>query len=304
MNIVVRVAISGSSGLIGSALITQLSERRAVQVQRLVRHQPEAGSGDIHWDPQAGKIDESGLRDVDIVVHLAGESIASGRWSEAKKRRIRDSRVQGTTLLAEALAGLERKPKLLISASAVGYYGSDASRHCDESAEVGSGFLAEVCAAWEAAAQPARAAGIRVVHPRLGVVLAKHGGALEKMLPIFSLGLGGKLGSGQQFMSWVTLQDVVKALCWLMDVEHVAGPVNLVAPEAVTNEMFTRALGAALKRPTALPVPKFALRLAMGQQMADELLLGGPRVVPAVLNQAGFEWSHPKLQAALAACLH
>lgn len=292
------VAITGASGLIGSALATAL-HRDGCEVFRMVR-QRSTDEREIYWNAKKGEIDAERLEGVDAVVHLAGESIASGRWTDAKRARIRQSRVQGTTLIAEALAQLSTKPKVLISASAVGYYGVSSEGVRDERSPMGEGFLAEVCQAWEAAAAPARAAGIRVVHPRTGIVLASEGGALSKMKTPFSLGLGGRIGDGSQWMSWITLHDEVRALRYLLNEASISGPVNLVAPDAATNAEFTKALGEALGRPTVLPVPSFALRLAMGE-MAEELLLGGARVVPRVLQEHGFVWKHPQLPGALRA---
>lgn len=296
------VAVTGSSGLIGRALVDRLSSA-GCQALRLVRDRTASSPEAIYWNPQRGEIDTERLEGVQAVVHLAGESIASGRWTGDKKARIRNSRVDGTSLLARTLAGLKTKPDVFVSASAIGYYGSRTGGPYDETAPLGEGFLAEVCAEWEAAADPARAAGIRVVHPRIGVVLAREGGALAKMKTPFSLGLGGRIGDGRQFMSWIMLDDVVSALIYVLSEVELTGPVNLVAPEAATNEEFTKALGAALGRPTVLPLPAFALRLSMGE-MAEELLLGGVQVAPKVLQESGFVWSEPELAGALAACLH
>ena len=295
------IAVSGASGLIGGALVTAL-EDEGYDVFRMVRRRGAADSGEIYWNAATGEIDVERMEGLYGVVHLAGENIASGRWTDARKARIRSSRVEGTALIATTLAQLKRKPEVLISASAIGYYGFGDGGPSDESSPAGSGFLAEVCEAWEAAANPARDAGIRVVHPRIGVVLAKEGGALAKMKTPFSLGLGGKIGDGSQYMSWITLDDAVRALQYVLREEAISGPVNLVSPEPVTNATFTKALGTALGRPTVLPVPGFALRLAMGE-MAEELLLGGAEVVPTALQKRGFRWEHPSLPDGLAAVL-
>jgi uncharacterized protein (TIGR01777 family) len=252
------------------------------------------------WDPEGGRVDAAGLEGVDAVVHLAGESVGQ-RWTEAAKQRIVRSRVKGTRALAGALAGLARKPRVLVCASAVGIYGDRAER-VDEESATGSGFLADVAREWEAAAQPAAAAGIRVVNLRLGIVLSAEGGALARMLPPFRLGVGGRLGSGEQWMSWVSLEDVVGAIRFAMEREEARGPVNVVSPNPVTNAGFTAALGRALGRPTLLPVPGAALRLLFGQ-MADEALLGGQRVQPSRLLALGYRFRHPELDGALAAAL-
>jgi uncharacterized protein (TIGR01777 family) len=235
---------------------------------------------------------------VDAVVHLAGESIAEGRWNEAKKSRIRDSRVLGTRALCEAMASMAEKPKVIVCASAIGYYGDRGDVVLTESASPGEGFLPEVCREWEDAAEPARAANIRVVNLRIGVVLAKDGGALSKMLLPFRLGLGGRIGDGAQYMSWVSLVDLVSIARFAIEEEGVFGPVNAVAPGAVTNLEFTKTLGAALRRPTLFPLPAFVARLALGE-MADDLLLASIRVEPALLKAHGFHFEHPELDGAL-----
>ncbi|MBW2379887.1 MAG: TIGR01777 family oxidoreductase, partial [Deltaproteobacteria bacterium] len=244
-----------------------------------------------------------GLQGITAAIHLAGDNVASGRWTDAKKARIRDSRVRGTALIARALAELSPKPRVLVSASAVGYYGACGEETLDESAAQGSGFLASVCGEWEAAATAARDAGIRVVHARIGVVLAPSGGALAKMKLPFLLGLGGRIGDGSQYMSWITLEDLGSALVFALERDELEGPVNFVSPTAVTNADFTATLGRVLKRPTVLPVPKFALRLGVGADMADEMLIGGSRVTPALLQAHGFRWEHTTLEPALRALL-
>ncbi len=255
------------------------------------------------WDPAAGRVDAGGLEGLDAVVHLAGESIAGGRWTAARRDRIRRSRIDATALLAGTLARLARPPRVFVCASAVGYYGDRGDEVLHEDSGSGAGFLADLCRDWEAAASPARAAGIRVVYARSGTVLSTAGGMLPRVLPLFRLGLGGVLGSGAQYLSWIALADHIGALQYLLGADGIAGPVNLVAPHAVTNREFTRALGRALRRPTPLPVPAAALRLAFGR-LADEALLASTRVEPARLLASGYRFRYPDLGAALAALLH
>ncbi|HEX9164449.1 MAG TPA: TIGR01777 family oxidoreductase [Gemmatimonadales bacterium] len=289
------IAISGASGLVGTAVAKALAAR-GDRVLRLVRKPP--GQDEMRWDPAGGAIDAPRLEGVDGVVHLAGESIAAGRWTAERKRRIRDSRVAGTRLLAGALSRLARKPAVLVSASAVGIYGDRGDEPLDESSATGQGFLAEVGREWEAAIEPAAGAGIRVVLPRLGIVLASHGGALAKMLPPFRLGLGGPLGRGTQWMSWITLDDAVGVVLAALDRPDLAGPVNAVAPGPVTNAEFTRLLAAAVHRPAIFPVPAVALELLFGE-MAREALLASQRVLPRKLTAAGFAFGDPVLGPAL-----
>jgi uncharacterized protein len=294
------IAITGASGFIGSALVAQL-KARGDRVRALVR--PEGhGQDGIRWDPAAGTIDVEALDGIDAWVHLAGENVGDGRWTDAKKQRIRDSRVRGTALLADALGRLKNKPKVWISGSAVGYYGDRGADEVDERADSGHDFLAEVTVAWENAATPAIRQGVRVVHPRLGLVLDPHGGALAKMLLPFKLGLGGKIGSGGQWWSWVALHDVVRALIHMLDHDTLQGPVNVTAPKPVTNAAFAEALGAALHRPTILPVPGPIARLALGE-MADVALLGGVRALPRRLLDTGFTFEEPELAPYLAKAL-
>jgi uncharacterized protein (TIGR01777 family) len=296
-----KVLISGASGLVGSAL-TESLEADAHQVIRLVRSESRSSESDsVLWSPTEGTVDTEALIGhgrIDAVVHLAGEGIAAGRWTEAQKARILNSRVDGTRTLAEALAGLPQRPGVLVSASAIGWYGDRGAEWVSESDEPGEMFLSEVCREWEAAAEAAVEAGIRVVNHRVGVVLDKKGGALAKMLLPFKLGLGGRVGSGGQYWSWITLRDLVASIRHVIDTETLAGPVNAVAPAPSTNLEFTRSLGRALRRPTLFPLPAFVARLMLGQ-MADELLLGGVRVRASVLEQTGFEWSDPELDGAL-----
>jgi len=290
-----QIAISGASGLVGSALADSLTAG-GHQVRRLVRG--DARGDDIPWAPEADAIDSAKLEGVDGFVHLAGEGIATGRWNADKKRRIRESRVRGTGLVARTLAKLSRRPPVLVCASAVGFYGPRGDEEVDETTPPGTSFLSEVCRAWESAADPARAAGIRVVHTRFGVVLSEKGGALAKMLPPFRLGAGGRIGSGRQWMSWISIDDVVGAIGHALATPSLAGPVNAVAPRPVTNAEFTKTLGHVLSRPTVAPMPAFAARLAFGE-MADELLLTGQRVVPKRLIESGYRFRHEDLEAAL-----
>jgi uncharacterized protein (TIGR01777 family) len=253
----------------------------------------------VFWDPAAGLIDAGALAGLDGVVHLAGENIADGRWTAAKKDRIRRSRIDGTRLLAETLAGLKERPRVMVSGSAIGYYGDRGDEIMTESSPAGTGFLAEVCADWESATIAASNAGIRVCNLRTGVVLSRDGGALQKMIPAFQMGAGGKLGSGKQWMSWIALEDEVGAIMHCLTNQAVSCAVNAVAPNAVTNSEFTAALGAALHRPTIMPVPGMAVHLLLGE-MADELLLASTRVAPSVLLTSGYKFKYPNLREYLA----
>lgn len=288
------VLISGATGLIGSALIPEL-EARDHGVRRLTR--TPRSEGDVRWDPEEGTIDGD-LAGTGAVVHLAGESIAEGRWTGEKKRRILESRQKGTRLLAEKVAGLPEPPSVMVSVSATGYYGDRGNELLTEESEPGTLFLSRVCQEWEAAAAPARDAGVRVVHPRLGIVLSTAGGALGATLPIFKLGGGGKIGSGKQYWSWVSLDDVVGAIVHAIDTDALSGPVNVVAPEAPTNAEYTKVLGRVLGRPTFFAVPAPAARVALGG-MADELLLASARVEPARLEETGYEYRYPELEETL-----
>jgi len=294
-----RVLVSGAGGLVGESLCRALIEE-GHGVQRLVRRAPSAPD-EVQWDPQRGLSDPGSVR-ADAVVHLAGESIAEGRWSAAKKQRIRDSRVQGTRKLCESLVECAESPKVIVCASAIGFYGHRGESKLNEDAAAGAGFLPNTCVEWEAACEPARAAGARVVNLRIGVVLSKDGGALAKMLLPFKLGLGGKIGDGSQYMSWITLSDLVQAIQRSLGDDALEGPVNAVAPGAVTNLEFTKALGRALGRPTVFPLPAFMAKLALGE-MAEDLLLASIRVTPSRLTESGFRFTHPELNAALAAVL-
>ncbi|MGB5809135.1 MAG: TIGR01777 family oxidoreductase [Polyangiales bacterium] len=296
-----KIVVTGASGLVGTALVPTLAAN-GFEVIRLVRRDPRADD-EVRWNPGNGTIDASGLDGTVGAVHLAGDNVAEGRWTGTKKARIRDSRIDGTTLIANTLATLSPKPRVLVSASAIGFYGDRGDEVVDESTAAGTGFLASVCQDWEAATAPAEAAGIRVVHTRVGIVLAKEGGALAKMKTPFALGVGGRIGDGRQYMSWISLDDLVSGLLFAVQNASVRGPVNMVSPEPVTNAEFTETLGRTLKRPAVLPVPKFALRLALGSEMANEMLLGGARVLPSVLHDNGFAWEHTDLRSALEAAL-
>ena len=290
-----KVIVSGTSGLIGAALGFRLTEA-GHDVGRLVRSAPSR-AGDVAWNPAEGTIDAARLAGCDAVVHLAGESIAEGRWNDAKKERIRRSRVAGTELLAKTFAGLDRPPQVFCCASAIGFYGDRGDEVLTETSSSGTGFLPEVCRAWEAACDPAREAGIRTVNLRIGVVLAQEGGALAKMLTPFKLGVGGKIGSGRQWMSWVSRDDLVRVIEHSLTTPSLSGPVNAVSG-AVTNQDFTKTLGRVLRRPTIFPMPAFAARSAFGE-MADALLLASTRVEPTVLRESGFRFEQETLEAAL-----
>ncbi len=293
-----RIAVTGATGFLGSVLEPALTAA-GYKVVRISRREPRPGSSDLQWDPSNGLLDAQGLTGVHGVIHLAGENIAQ-RWTDDARRRIRESRTQGTGLVARTIAGLDNPPPVLLSASAVGYYGARGDEELDEDSAPGSGFLAGVVQAWEASAQPAREAGVRVVHPRLGVLLGEGGGVLERLVPPFRLGLGGQVGDGQQWMSWIARSDAVAALLFLLQSGTLDGPVNVVAPEPVRNDDFTTALGHAVNRPTLGFVPAFALRAVYGQ-MAEETLLAGQRVRPARLQEAGFRFRHPEIEEALRA---
>lgn len=293
-----RVAITGASGLIGRALAAAL-RRDGHEVTRLVRSRAAAREPDaVYWSVAERRVDAAGLEGHDAVVHLAGESLI-GLWTRSKRRRIRESRVFGTELLARTLAALERPPGALLSGSAIGYYGDrPPDEPLDESAGPGAGFLAELALEWEAAAGAAAAAGVRVALLRTGLVLSREGGALGPMLPLFKLGLGGRLGSGRQVWSWIALEDEVDAIRHILDHDTLAGPVNLVAPSPVSNAEFTRTLGRVLDRPTIFAAPELAIRAVAGE-MAEEMLLAGQRVVPRKLLESGYRFRHPELEGAL-----
>ena len=289
------VLVSGSTGLIGSALVSALEEG-GHRVRRLTR---SGGSSEdvVRWDPSAGEIDAGRIEGVDAVVHLAGENIV-GRWTDAKKARIRDSRVRGTRLLAETLARLPTPPGVMVSASATGYYGDRGNELLSEESAPGDSFLAGVGQEWEAAADPAWEAGVRVVHPRFGIVLSTEGGALGTTLPIFKLGAGGKIGSGRQYWSWIAIDDVVGAILHVLTEDSLEGPVNVTVPDPPTNAEYTRVLGRVLGRPTVFPLPAPAARIMLGQ-LADELLLASQRIEPARLKETGYSYRYPELEGAL-----
>ena len=290
----VKVVVSGASGLIGAALVPSLRSS-GHEVLRLVRRAP-AESDEIRWDPAADELDASLLQGVDAFVNLSGENLAK-RWTDARKRAILDSRVSSTDLLARTAAAFDPKPSVLVVASAIGVYGDRGDEILTEESAAGTGFLADVVRAWEAAADPAREAGIRVVHLRQGIVISKDGGALKPMLLPFKLGVGGRVGSGKQWWSWIGMDDLLAAYAQALEGD-LAGAVNVTAPNPATNEQFTRALGSTLHRPTVLPVPGFAARILFGE-MGDAMLLGGQRVLPARLVEAGFDFSAPTIDVAL-----
>jgi uncharacterized protein len=296
------VVISGSSGLIGTALVRSLADAGHRPI-RLVRRAPEAGADEVLWDPDTGRIDAASIDGVDAVVHLAGAGIGDRRWNAAHKEAVLRSRTGGTSLLASTLAGLTRPPRAFLSGSAVGFYGSRDSEVLTEDSPHGTGFLAEVVTQWEASAQSAIDAGIPTTLLRTGVVLAREGGALKKQLPLFRLGVGGRIGSGTQYLSWITLHDEVAAIGFLL--EHpIEGPVNLTAPNPVTNLTFTKALGRVLNRPTLLPVPTIGPKILLGSEMTEELLLSSQRALPSRLEAAGFEFTHREIEPALRAVLN
>jgi uncharacterized protein (TIGR01777 family) len=292
-----KIAITGSRGLIGRQA-TKLLNARGHSLVRLVR-QEITDQNEIFWNPDAGTIDSTKLEGIDALIHLAGENVASGRWTESKKAEIRQSRVTGTKLIAEAISQLKTPPKTFIAASAIGFYGNRGEETLTEKSPAGSGFLAEVCQEWEATCQSAANAGIRVCNLRFGVVLSTEGGALAKMLPPFLIGAGGPIGSGKQYMSWVAIDDVAQIILHALVTESLSGPLNVVAPKPVTNADFSTALGKVLHRPAFMPLPDFAARLMFGQ-MADELLLASAKVEPQKLQESGYKFIYPEIQAALA----
>ncbi len=291
-----RVLVSGSSGLIGSAVVDELLAR-GHEVVRLVRRQP--GKGEVQWDPGQGTLDPDPLGRVDAAVHLAGEPIGARRWSPDQKQRILDSRVRGTRLLAQTLSRIEPRPRVFVSGSAIGYYGLRGDEILTEQSSPGSGFLAEVTGQWEAATLAAEQARIRTVHLRTGIVVSARGGAVGRMLPLFKLGLGGRLGRGDQWWSWITLEDEVGIILHALTEASVSGPVNATAPNPATNREFTRILARVLGRPAVLPVPRLALAAVMGSELTREVVLAGQRVLPAVAESSGYEFASPELEPGL-----
>ena len=291
------ILVTGASGLIGRRLVASL-EGSGRRVLRAVRRDVQDPARELRWDPERGQIDRDKLAGVEAIVHLAGANVAGKRWSPKYKQLLLDSRVDGTALVSETIAALEPKPKVLACASAIGYYGDRGNELLDESSACGGEFLPELCLQWERACQPARDAGVRVANMRIGVVLSPNGGALAKMLTPFKLGGGGIVGSGRQYFSWISQDDVVRAIEHVLANEQVTGSVNLVAPTPVTNRELTKTLGKVLSRPTIMPMPAFAARLLFGE-MGESLLLASTRVAPIALVESGFDFLHPDLESAL-----
>jgi uncharacterized protein (TIGR01777 family) len=291
-----NVLVTGSSGLIGSEICSFLTKSKH-RVLRMVRRSP-LEADEISWNPSSGTLDRSALEGLDAVVHLAGENIGSGRWTAKKKLRIRESRVQGTRLLCQSLAQLFDPPEVLVSVSAIGYYGDRGVEQLDEESSPGKGFLPETCREWESATEPAAVRGIRVVILRIGMVLSSAGGALALMLPIYRLGIGGRIGNGRQYISWIAIDDVVGAINYAINRKRLQGPVNAVSPNPETNLAFTQTLSRVLSRPAMFALPAFAARFALGE-MADELLLSSSRVMPAKLLKSGYAFAFPRLEGAL-----
>lgn len=290
-----RIAVTGASGLIGSSLVPVLRDR-GHEVVRLVRRAAKTPD-EVRWDPSTNYVDPSGFTDIDGVVHLAGAGVGDRRWTAAYKAEILSSRVLGTRTIATAMASLDPRPRVFVCGSAIGYYGDTGDRAVTEESPQGHGFLADVVGSWEAAAAPAEDAGIRVAYARTGLVVSDKGGAWKRLLPIFKLGLGGRIGSGQQFWSYISLRDEVSALIALVEDEAYSGAVNLTSPTPVTNAEVTAAMGRLLHRPAVLPVPGFALKIALGEFSSD--ILGSQRVLPTVLEAHGFRWNDPTIEAAI-----
>ncbi|MFG2980281.1 TIGR01777 family oxidoreductase [Streptomyces sp. NPDC048258] len=294
-----RIAVTGSTGLIGSALVRSL-RADGHEVVRFVRREPAAGD-EARWDPAGGHVDPAGLAGCGAVVHLAGAGVGEHRWTSAYKKEIRDSRVLGTAAIANALAALDAPPAVLVSGSAVGYYGDTGDRAVDEGAPAGHGFLPSVCVEWEAAAEPARAAGIRTAFARTGLVVAREGGAWGRLFPVFRAGIGGRLGNGRQYWSYISLRDEIAALRHIIDTPGIEGPVNLTAPEPLTNRQVTAAMGRVLRRPALLPVPAVALRVVLGEFAED--VLGSQRATPTRLLESGFVFRDPGIEQAIRAAM-
>ncbi|WP_435859820.1 TIGR01777 family oxidoreductase [Streptomyces parvulus] len=294
-----RIVVAGASGLIGSALVRSLTAD-GHEVVRLVRHAPRSAD-EVRWDPENGRVDAAGLDGCDAVVNLAGAGVGDRCWTDAYKTRIRSSRVHGTTALAEAVAAMERPPRVFVNGSAIGYYGETGDRAVDEGAPAGEGFLPALCVEWEAAAAPAREAGVRTVFTRTGLVVSSGGGAWGRLFPLFRAGLGGRLGDGSQYWSFVALHDEVAAIRHLLEREDLSGPFNLTAPQPLTNREITAAMGRVLRRPTPFPVPAAVLRAALGEMAGD--VLGSARVLPARLEESGFRFAFPEIDGAIRAAL-
>lgn len=290
-----KIAVTGASGLIGTPLVAELRSR-GHDVFRLVRR-AAAAPDEITWNPASGFVDLGALAGTDVVFHLAGAGVGDHRWTDAYKQEIRDSRVMGTDTISRAMAQLDPRPAVLVSASAIGFYGDTGDRAVTEVDPAGHGFLADVVVAWEAAANPAREAGIRVVHPRTGLVVSADGGAWGRMFPLFKAGIGGKLGNGKQYWSWISLRDEISALIFLMENPALSGPVNLTGPTPDTNAEITTIMGKVLRRPTLLPVPRIALTTVLGEFSTE--VLSSSRVLPAVLEQQGFVFKDPTVESAI-----
>ena len=294
-----KIVISGASGLIGTQLVTTLKSS-GHEVVQLVRR--SAAAGQIMWDPKSGKLDPASLEGCDAVIHLSGAGIGDKRWSDAYRKEILDSRTATTSLLANTIASLQRKPSVFLSGSAIGIYGARGDEQLTETSEHGTGFLADVCEEWEAAAKPAIDAGVRTVFLRTGIVLSPKGGALKKLLPLFRLGVGGKFGNGKQWQSWISMDDEVASIIHLLTA-NVSGAVNLTAPQPVTNAEFTKVLARVVKRPAIVPVPTFAPKILLGGELADALLFTGQRVMPQALTASGYVFKHSTLESALRSLL-
>jgi uncharacterized protein (TIGR01777 family) len=294
-----KIVVSGASGLIGTQLVAKFSQS-GHEVIRLVRRSPKAG--EIQWNPKSGTLDAAALEGADAVIHLSGAGIGDKRWTTGYRKEILDSRTDTTALLAKTIASLSRKPSVFLSGSAIGIYGARNDEQLTEVSTHGTGFLAEVCEQWEAAAKPAVDAGVRTVYLRTGIVLSPKGGALKKLLPLFKLGVGGKFGNGKQWQSWISIDDEIGAIEYLLTA-NVSGAVNLTAPNPVTNAEFTKVLASVLKRPAIVPVPTFAPKILLGGELADALLFTGQRVIPAALNASGYAFKHTTLESALRSLL-